>query len=138
MPEPILPYHTLYDLSSIKMMSEICQRRSLLLLGLPLLRHSSEPVKENRPTNVKGDERPHDSKVAPALRVTRTDGGQICVRVRYRAKLAGLRGVGVRDVPACPADIALQIFSAGLPARGIEDGIFDVGAGNINVSETGG
>lgn len=68
----------------------------------------------------------------------RADRGQICIRVCYGAKPAVLRRVSVRNIPARHTDVFLQIFSTGLPAGGVEDGIFDVGAGDGDVGETGG
>ena len=109
----------------------------LLLLDLLLLRHSDKPIKEYRPTDIKRDEHPHKPKIAPPVGIIRAHSRQVRICVGHGAKAAVLRRVSIRDVAAGHADVALQIFSAGLAAWGVKDRVFNVGTGDDGVGEPG-
>ena len=118
--------------------SRLNEHSSLLLLPLCLLRHSRKPVQKESAANVKDDESPHDAEVTPAVGVAGTERSQVGIRVGHGAEFASLGGIWVQDSPTCLADIALQIFPAGLAARGIEDRELDRGASNDVIGKTSG
>lgn len=62
---------------------------------------------------------------------------QVNVRIGSGAEFALRGGVGVEDVAAIERAVGFHVLAAGLVTRGVEGGIFDVGASDFGVRETG-
>lgn len=110
-------------------------RRTFLHLLLP--RHPRQPVEEQGRRNVEDDESPHDAKVPPPRAILRAELDQIDICVRGRAEFALCCSVGVKDVAAESTDVCAHVVSAGLTTDRVEGGIFDFGAGDFRVGDTG-
>lgn len=107
--------------------------RSLRLVAS--LRHSRQPIQEQRAEDVEDNIHPENPVVPPPIIVVRQHLREEGVRAGDSAEVASLRRVGVHDLATSDLDIVLEVGLT-LHTRGwVEGGHLDVGAVRFGIGE---
>ena len=106
-----------------------------LLSRTETLRHTREPVEEQRSTSVKDDVNPEQPEVAVTVLVRGRDAGKESVRLGDLAERAVACVIRVHERATGEADVVLEVLAASLAAWRVDNSRLDRGALGGRVSD---